>query len=268
MQLLGDRISEAYAPRAEGRSAGQVQIIINADDWGLNRNVTHRTLECIRRGVLSSVSAMVFMQDSARAAAIAREHSIDAGLHLNLTSPFTCESCGPSLGSHQQRIARFLRRSRFSQAIYHPGLAHSFEYVVQAQLDEFERLYGSEAARVDGHHHMHLCANVEFQQLLPLGAVVRRNFSFRRREKNAAELFYRRWQDRRLAKRHRMVDFFFSLPPMDIPGRLERIFRLASQFTVELETHSANDDEYDFLISGEFARRSGSIQIARGYAVA
>ena len=44
--------------------------------------------------------------------------------------------------------------------VYHPGLASSFEYVVKAQLEEYERLYGAPANRVDGHHHMHLCANV------------------------------------------------------------------------------------------------------------
>ena len=35
------------------------------------------------------VSAMVFMEDSERAASIARADAIDAGLHLNFTTAFS-----------------------------------------------------------------------------------------------------------------------------------------------------------------------------------
>ena len=52
-------------------------------------------------------------------------------------------------------------------------------YVVKAQLEEFERLYGRAPNRIDGHHHAHLCANVVLAGLLPAGTIVRRNFSFR-----------------------------------------------------------------------------------------
>ena len=100
--------------------------------------------------------------------------------------------------------------------------------------------------RVDGHHHMHLCANVQVQKLLPAGTIARRNFSFAPGEKGAVNRLYRRWQDRGLARRHRMTDFFFSLPPMDTPGRLEGICDLATRATVEVETHPVNRDEYRF----------------------
>src|SRR5258708_25144263 len=56
-------------------------LIVNADDWGRDYETTARTLECALHGTISSVSAMVFMQGSERAAAIARERGIDAGLH-------------------------------------------------------------------------------------------------------------------------------------------------------------------------------------------
>ena len=56
-------------------------LVINADDWGRDRDTTDHTLECIRAGSVSSVSAMVFMEDSEGAAARAREQGIDAGLH-------------------------------------------------------------------------------------------------------------------------------------------------------------------------------------------
>ena len=142
----------------------------------------------------------------------------------------------------------------------------SFEYVVSAQLEEFCRLYGRMPQRLDGHHHMHLCANVLVGRLLPPVTVVRRNFSFEAGEKSFANRLYRRFVDRSLARRHRLTDFFFSLAPLNPHMRLQRIFSLARQFAVEVETHPANPDEYQFLSSREICRLAGDVRIARGFA--
>src|SRR5436853_2735645 len=119
-------------------------LILNADDWGRDRCTTERTLECILRGAVSSVSAMVFMEDSERAAAMARERGIDAGLHLNFTTPFSSADCPAQLAEYQRKLANYLRRHPLARVIFHPGLAAFFEYVVAAQRDEFRRLYGVE----------------------------------------------------------------------------------------------------------------------------
>ena len=225
---------------------------------------TDRTLDCVLRGAISSVSAMVFMEDSERAFVLARQHGVDAGLHLNFTTLFSAQQCPSLLAKHQLQLARFLTWNRFTRVLYHPALSDSFEYVVKAQLEEFERLYGSPAGRIDGHHHMHLCANVVFQELLPAGIIVRRNFSFAPGEKSSINRLYRNWQDRALARRHRMTDFFFSLPPLE-PSRLQRIFDLASRFDVELETHPAIPEEYAFLIGGELFNCAGNAGVAPRY---
>jgi hypothetical protein len=149
--------------------------------------------------------------------------------------------------------------------LYHPGLAASFEYVVRAQQEEYERLYGAPAHRADGHHHMHLCANVVFQKLLPGGTIVRRNFSFEPGEQGYFNRLYRRWQDRLLSRRYRLADFFFGLLPLDPRRRLEEIFELGARFNVEVETHPINDEEYRFLVDGEFMRCAGKVAVARGY---
>jgi chitin disaccharide deacetylase len=85
-------------PGKESGAAGS--LIVNADDWGRNRDTTARMLECALCGALSSVSAMVFMEDSERAAAIARERGIDVGLHVNLTEPFTAPGTPARLAEH------------------------------------------------------------------------------------------------------------------------------------------------------------------------
>ena len=241
---------------------GSGVLIMNADDWGRTCNTTDRTLECIRSKSVSSVSAMVFMEDSERAATIAREHAIEAGLHLNFTTPFSAGSCPPRLKECQQKIARNLLRHRLAQVMFHPGLIHAFEFVVAAQIEEFCRLYGAEPSRLDGHHHMHLCANVLFQGLLPANTVVRRNFSFDAAEKTYLNRLYRRMVDRMLARRHRLVDYFFSLAPLKPEDRLQRIFYLSREHVVEVEAHPVNQDEYHFLAEGGISRLAGDIRIA------
>jgi hypothetical protein len=208
---------------------------------------------------------MVFMDDSERAAHLARKHGVDAGLHLNFTLPFSAPQCRARLKEHQERLSRVLSSPRFAPVLYHPFLAASFEYVVKAQLEEYERLYGTAANRVDGHHHMHLCTNVLMQELLPDGIIVRRNLSFARGEKGFFNRFYRHRQDLRLARRHRLADFFFDLQPLEPRQRLEEIFDLAERFDIEVETHPVRDQEYRFLADGELMRCAGQGAVARGY---
>jgi predicted glycoside hydrolase/deacetylase ChbG (UPF0249 family) len=251
--------SEGATSRPEG------VLILNADDWGRDHKNTQCIFECIQVGTVSSTSAMVFMEDSERAAGLARENEIDAGLHLNLTTPFTTKNCPAAVADRQRKLVSFLTRFSMAQAFFHPGLVSEFEYVVKAQLEEFERLYQAAPKRIDGHHHMHLCTNVVYQELLPAGTVVRRNFSFRRGEKSFVNRMYRNVLDRRMAKRHKMVDYLFLLPPFEPGERLERIRSLSRDFTVEVETHPINSDEYAFLTKGEANRWAGDIPIARRF---
>lgn len=251
---------------SEGRNGGSsnAALIINADDWGRDRENTDRIHDCVRRGTVSSVSAMVFMEDSERAAETAREKDIDAGLHLNFTTTFSGENCPRPLREHQRKVAEYLR-NYFARIIYHPGLTRSFEYVIAAQRDEFQRLYGKAPERLDGHFHMHLCANVLFGKLLPPDTIVRRNFSFARGEKGSINRGYRRVLDYLLARRHRIVDFFFALSPLEPLERLQRIFALGRQFVVELETHPVEPKEFRFLMSEEVLAQAGTLQIARKF---
>jgi len=238
------------------------RLIINADDWGRDGRTTDMIADCVSKGAVSSVSAMVFMEDSERAAAIARDRGIDAGLHLNFTTPFSSASRA-RLAERQRVVGRFLRSHRLAQALFHPGLVRTFAEVVGAQTDEYHRLYRADPPRFDGHHHMHLCANVLLQGLLPHGAAVRRSFSFQPGEKGRVNRLYRRCVDRWLIRsRYRLTDFFFSIAPLAPAGRLERLIRLSDDYVVELETHPADDDEYRFLTGGGLSRTLGTARIS------
>ena len=261
VETKGAADSSSVSDDVQRSNAG---IIVNADDWGSDRATTGPILDCFHRKAISSVSAMVFMEDSERAADLALQHGIDAGLHLNLTTPFHARQTSSNLTRHQEKILHFLTANRFAFMLFHPGLADSFEYVVKAQLDEFARLYRNLAKRVDGHHHMHLSANVVLQKLLAGNTIVRRNFTFAPGEKSYFNRLYRRRLDIRLARRHRMTDYFFDLRPLE-SSRLARIVALSSHFSVEVETHPARLDEYKFLMDGGLLRTGSDCVVARGY---
>jgi predicted glycoside hydrolase/deacetylase ChbG (UPF0249 family) len=256
-------LEERTVASSAGTEAGV--LIINADDWGRDFLTTDRTLDCLLQGTVSSVSAMVFMKDSERSAVVAWEQGIDAGLHLNLTTPFSSPRRPAGLAERQRNVAAYLRRNRVSQVVFNPLLAKSFEYVVRAQIEEYGRLYGTLPERIDGHHHMHLCANVIWGGLLPSGTTVRRNYSFQPGEKSLWNRLYRQAVDRQLARSHRMADYFLSLLPLDPPSRLQQVFSLARQHVVELETHLVNAQEYRFLAGGEIFQYTKDLRIARRY---
>ncbi len=115
---------------------------------------------------------------------------------------------------------------------------------------------------------MHLCSNVLLGKLLPAGTIVRRNFSVQQGEKKVANRLYRQAVDFALTRRHRLTDYFFSLPPLDPPDRLRTIFSLARKFTVEVETHPVNPKEYGFLAGGEIFRWAAAVQVAPRYIIA
>ncbi|MDA8098004.1 MAG: ChbG/HpnK family deacetylase [Nitrospiraceae bacterium] len=224
-------------------------IIVNADDWGRTRRETNAALACFRERRITSVTAMVFMEDSARAADLARQERIDVGLHLNLSQPFTQERLPGRLREYHERICRYLNGSKYAMAVYNPVLRNSFRAVYRAQADEFFRLYGRLPSHVDGHHHHHLCANMLWDDIYDEGLKVRRNFSFRPGEKSMANRMYRRLADRCLGRRCRMTDYFYALSQHLPAERLGWLADLAKTATVELMSHPANDKEYTCLMS-------------------
>lgn len=239
-------------------------LILNADDWGRDRETTERILDCALQGSLSSTSAMVFMEDSDRAAALARDRAIDTGLHLNLTTRFSGPGCPGRVVEMQERVTACLRRHRLAPAFFHPWLKGPFEYLVSAQIEEYVRLYGDVPKRIDGHHHMHLCTDVLAGGLLPPGGVARRSFTFSRGEKSWGNRLYRQTVDRILSRHHRLTDFFFSITPLE-PQRLKRIANLAREWVVEVETHPVNPEEYRFLVGGGIRQFLADVSIAQGF---
>jgi predicted glycoside hydrolase/deacetylase ChbG (UPF0249 family) len=230
-----------------------LMIIINADDWGRCGAETDAALACHREGRVTSVSAMVFMQDSERAAELAKEHAVDVGLHLNLSQRYNGGVAAESAVKTQDRIVRFMKASKYAVLLYQPFLRKQFRDVYQDQVEEFTRLYGKPPSHVDGHQHRHLCANVLLGDVIPRGQKVRRNFSFISGEKGLINRGYRGLVDGLLRRRYQLTDFFFSLGDCLRSQSLGRVIELARTANVELMTHPVHAEERAFLLSDEYA---------------
>ena len=242
-------------------------LIINADDWGRSVVETDAALKCYRERRITSVSAMVLMQDSKRAARLAKDYELDdVGLHLNFSEEFTDKSCSETLKEHHGRIIRFLKRGKYAQLLYNPFLRRAFAYCYHAQVEEFMRLFEKSPSHIDGHHHMHLCANVLFSSMIPAGMKMRRNFSFWPGEKSMLNRTYRWLVDRRLACRYRLTDYFFDLTQCIQGKKLDRVAALAKSSNVELMTHPIVNEEEEYLMSDEFKVMLQRLKIG-GYAL-
>src|SRR5204862_3047353 len=127
-------------------------------------------------------------------------------------------------------------------------LRKEFVYSYEAQAGEFARLYGKPPSHIDGHHHMHLCANLLLSNVIPAGVKMRRNFSFLPGEKSWLNRAYRALVDRWLARRYRLTDYFFDLSQCIQEKKLDRVAALARSKNVELMTHPILDLESDYLM--------------------
>jgi predicted glycoside hydrolase/deacetylase ChbG (UPF0249 family) len=238
-------------------------LIINADDWGHSVEETDAAFRCYKERRITSVSAMVFMADSERAAGLAKANGLEVGLHLNFSEPFTDGRCPSHLRNCHNRIVKFLKRHKYAQILYNPSLRKEFAYSYQAQSAEFLHLYGKAPSHIDGHHHMHLCVNLLFSDMIPAGIRMRRNFSFWPGEKSWLNRTYRALIDRWLQRRYRLSDYFFDLTQTIREEKMARVVELAKSSEVELMTHPIIRTESDYLMGDHFRTVLDRLDTAR-----
>jgi predicted glycoside hydrolase/deacetylase ChbG (UPF0249 family) len=233
-------------------------LIINADDFGKCMITTDNIVSCFKENLVTSTSAMVFMEDSERAACVALEHKLEVGLHLNLDEQFT----GTAPTGLLDRVGTFLTRSKFSQVIYNPMLQRQFEYLFKAEYEEFLRLYSRPPSHINGHHHRHLCSNVLLGKIIPDGSRVRRSFTFERGERHIANRLYRRFVDCVVRRRFITTDMFFAAIPSEQLNTLKKHIELAKIHNVELMVHLSSQTDVEYLMQQDFI--DGIRQVPRG----
>jgi chitin disaccharide deacetylase len=115
-------------------------LVINADDFGQNRQINQGIIEAYETGVVTSVSLMVRWPSALEAADFAKEHpKLSVGLHLDFGE-------------------WFLRNGEWFPVYEVVSLDDplSIKDEFYRQLNSFHRLLGSEPSHIDSHQHRHL----------------------------------------------------------------------------------------------------------------
>jgi predicted glycoside hydrolase/deacetylase ChbG (UPF0249 family) len=229
-------------------------LIVNADDWGADAATTDAIRDCFAAGAVTSVSAMVHMADSARAAALGVD---PVGLHLNLSEPFSDPGCPSEVGRRQAALARRFGGPRSRLWSLSPTLFGQIQACVRDQLEVFRQLYGREPTHFDGHHHAHQALAVTLGRVLPRGVKMRPSLTFLPGEKPVHNRAARGMVNRAIHARFRSPHYLFDLremhPALGGSG-LERKLALASSSTVEVMVHPGMADERELLLGGDWAR--------------
>jgi predicted glycoside hydrolase/deacetylase ChbG (UPF0249 family) len=132
-------------------------VIINADDFGMNSSVNRAILSSVEQGLVTSTSIMANMPGFEEAAGLAREHGElrgRVGVHLNLTEgrPLSqpilrcqlfCGADGSFYWKRERPLFRFEKRVK--DAAYEE-LRMQLQKVVEA---------GITPTHLDSHHHIH-----------------------------------------------------------------------------------------------------------------
>lgn len=124
------------------------QIILCADDYGLNPNISQGIRQLVAMQRLSAVSCMVNVINLAQQAKQLLElrAEIDIGLHFNLTEGYFVADRNKPMPS----LMKLLLRSQFRLLS-----AKFIEQELNAQLDKFEQAFGRLPDFIDGHQHVH-----------------------------------------------------------------------------------------------------------------
>ena len=226
-------------------------LIVNADDWGLRPEVTDAILECWRAGAITSASAMVHMEDSARAFGLAASVGPPLGLHLNLTTPFTAADVPPDRRRRQERAVAYFSGPGRRRLLLDPRVRGLVDSCIVDQLKAFAESGARQARHADGHQHIQVCPTVLLAPSLGRLAGLRRAQSFLSGRRSTFKRAYRGTVNLVLRRRFRSVRFVSlrDLHP-DLGGAgLDRLADLARRDDVEVMVHPAWQEERQVLLS-------------------
>lgn len=243
-------------------SAGGL-LIVNADDWGYDEQTTDAILAAFQAGRITSTTGMVYMAGSDRAAALAAEHGVPVGLHINLTEPFSDPATPPDVRARQQRMIERLGKtsglppelpgtSNLMRWLYDPRLQREVDEAIADQLRRYEGIYATPPTHFDGHTHVDLCPNVFLSRSIPRPAKLRNTLDRFPVERTAGGVL----RDLRQAVRSRRfasTRYLLHITHLRLdPGNVDPRLALARQVPVEVMAHPGFTAEREILMSPEW----------------
>jgi chitin disaccharide deacetylase len=243
-------------------------LIVNADDFGLDRRSTDAIVDRFHAGAITSTTALVWMSDSERAAELATRAGLPVGLHLNLIEPYSGADVPGAIAATQRRVVGRMRSGGTRALLYDPRWSHEFERCITDQLLRFQELYGRSPTHIDGHRHMHLALNALFARALAPIARCRRAVNRTAAESPAYKQLARTALSQLVRLRFFTTNWCYSLGPLHpaLGGAgIEEKLALADRTSLELIVHPGYQDELEVLRTTEWqellaCRRLGSYE--------
>ena len=127
------------------KNAGEIRLIVNADDFGFNRDVNAGIIEAHQRGILTSTTLMANGDAFDEAVALARATpSLDVGCHAVLVQGASVRDPSLPLPATLPQLARALMRGEISA---YEEIRAQAQKIVDA---------GIRPSHIDTHKHTHL----------------------------------------------------------------------------------------------------------------
>jgi hypothetical protein len=223
-----------------------MKVIRHADDFGYDSDTADATIDCFRRGLLTSASIMANMPATRQAVEFAKSHpEFSFGAHLvYVNGKHERPLCNPSqIRSLTDAEGKFLPTSVLrTKALLGNLRVDEVARETTAQLSLL-RDYGVDLSHVDSHGHMH-----KFGPMREALALVLPKFGIRR-VRAVQNVFFRRliwnatyWMgfywDRAIRRRWRTTELFYMIPGFETCDWWNRMGALlAAPGTMEVGFH-------------------------------
>ena len=147
-----------------------LRLFINADDFGLSRNVNNGIVECFERNYVSATTLMVNMPFCDEAVDLSHRHGFSdcVGLHLNISEGYPLSEqikSVPLFVGNNGRFSNWFRQKTIKQFLLSRHEKSALKEEFEAQIKKFLSL--GFCGHLDSHQHSHTCWFF-FEVLAPL----------------------------------------------------------------------------------------------------
>lgn len=229
-----------------------MNIILNADDFGLSSDTVETTISCFESGLLTSATIMAGAPATPEAVEYARMHpEFSFGVHLQFVGdgtqrPLAARRLVPGLVDEDGRLlpTNVVRR----RALLHKISPEEIEAETIAQV-EYLRSQGVPVTHVDSHRHLHKFPQVRggLERALPqLGLERVRNVQdifLRRPVRNPTALMGPVWR-RALMRRFATTQHFYMPTTTSDNGWDEVVNQIPSGESIEIGLHPGTSEEW------------------------
>ncbi len=132
------------------------QLIVTADDFGYSRYVNKAIIECLKKGIVTSISLIVntkYLNESIKL--LKQNKNLDVGIHVNLTE-FKPLTKSKILVDENRN---FIDKNKWFKGYYKYSSKNEVEKEIEAQLLKAFSL-GLKITHINGHNHIHIFPNI------------------------------------------------------------------------------------------------------------